>query len=47
MSKIAIEPSKLLFGRDPVRARTSAGCPDSATKPRVPSLVIGLRDETT
>jgi hypothetical protein len=27
-------------GRDPVRARTSPGCPRSAGKPRAPSLVV-------
>jgi hypothetical protein len=29
-----------LPGRDPVRARTSPGCPRSAGEPRVPSLVV-------
>jgi len=36
---------KLSLERDPVRARMSPGCPRSAGKPRVPSLVIGSRDE--
>ena len=29
-----------MSGRDPVRARTSPGCPRSAGKPRAPSLLM-------
>jgi hypothetical protein len=39
-SKLAKELPKLSPGRDPIRARTSPGCPRSAGKPRAPSLVV-------
>ena len=38
--KLAKKPSKLSRERDPVRVRMSSGCPRSAGKPRVPSLVV-------
>jgi hypothetical protein len=38
--QLAKEPPKLLPGRDPVRARTSPGCPRSAGESRTPSLVV-------
>jgi hypothetical protein len=40
LGKLAKKPSKLLPGRDPVRARTSLGCPRLAGKPRTLSLVM-------
>jgi hypothetical protein len=39
-SKLAKEPPKLSLGRDPVRARTSPGCPRPVGKPKAPSLVV-------
>jgi hypothetical protein len=44
-NRLVFRPSKLSPGRDPVRARTSPGCPRSVGKPRAPSLVVGSRDE--
>jgi hypothetical protein len=38
--KLAKEPSKLSPGRDPVRARTSPGCPRLSGEPRAPSFVV-------